>query len=70
MIVSAPNSFLQLSMSDHICLAFSISNFLALKNLYQETTDDQPTHLDQVKEVFFMKAEHAILNSNDWKNEK
>lgn len=33
MIVSAPYSFLQLSISDHICLAFSRSNFLALKNL-------------------------------------
>ena len=32
-IVSAPNSFLHWSMSDHICFAFSISNFLAFKNL-------------------------------------
>jgi len=67
MIVSAPNSFLQLSISDHICFAFSISNFLALKNLYHETTCDLPKQLDQVKEVFFMKAEHAILNINDRK---
>ena len=33
MIASVPNSFLQLIISHHICLAFSISNFLALKNL-------------------------------------
>lgn len=34
MIVSAPNSFLHWSISVHICFAFSMSNFLALKNLY------------------------------------
>lgn len=33
MIVSAPNSLLHLSISSHICFVFSMSNFLALKNL-------------------------------------
>lgn len=32
-IVSAPNSFLHWIVSAHICFAFSISNFLAFKNL-------------------------------------
>lgn len=33
MRVSAPNSFLHWSISLHICFDFSISNFLAFKNL-------------------------------------
>jgi hypothetical protein len=33
-IVSAPNSFRHRSMSAHICIAFSASNFLAFKNLH------------------------------------
>lgn len=32
-IVSAPNSFLHRSISAHICIAFSESNFLAFRNL-------------------------------------
>lgn len=34
-MVSAPNSFLHWSISDHICLDFSRSNFLALRNLFK-----------------------------------
>jgi hypothetical protein len=37
MIVSASNSFLHCSISAHICFAFSMSNFLALKNLYHHS---------------------------------
>jgi hypothetical protein len=33
-IASAPNSFLHLSISAHICVAFSESNFLAFRNLH------------------------------------
>lgn len=33
-IVSVPNSFLHLSISAHICIAFSKSNFLAFRNLH------------------------------------
>lgn len=42
MIVSAPNSFLHWSISDHICFDFSMSNFLALKNLHEFTVSLNP----------------------------
>jgi hypothetical protein len=38
-ILSTPNSFLQLIMSDHILLAFSTSNFRAFRNLQCKGND-------------------------------
>lgn len=49
-IVSVPNSFLHCIMSDHMSLDFSISNFLALRNLhipfpkYYGNTEDLSNH--------------------------
>jgi hypothetical protein len=34
-MVSVPNSFIHFSISDHISIALSASNFLALRNLNQ-----------------------------------
>lgn len=62
MIVSAPNSFFHLSISDHICFVFSKSYFLALKNLNHSTLN--------FRFIRALKSNQAIKKSYSCYNHK